>query len=145
MWQVRSALGRAISGATGARCTKQPSCQTVTDNTINSLRVNEGRSAAARGGLLRAAATHCGRHLLVNRGISSSPGLGERRGSAMRNGKEQSLRSVGKGTVRARSGTGWRALGDRPCDHGDARDLLLHPDAKDNQALLTSGVRAFPR
>src|SRR5213082_179038 len=82
--RVRSALGRAISGATGARFTKQPPCQTVIGNTINNLTVNEGRSAAARGGLLRAAATHCGRHLLV----------------------------------------------------------LLHPDAKDNQALLTSGVRA---
>ncbi len=85
--RVRSALGRAISGATGARFTKQPPCQTVIDNTINNLTVNDGRSAAARGGLLRAAAAHCGRHLLV----------------------------------------------------------LLQPDAKDNQALLTSGVRAFRR
>jgi len=59
----------------------------VIANVINNLTLNEGRSAAARGGLLRAAATHCGRHLLV----------------------------------------------------------LLHPDTKDNQALLTSGVRAFRR
>jgi len=70
---VRSALRRAISGATGASCTKQPSCQTVTDNTINSLRVNKGRSAAARGGLLRTAATHCGCQLSGNLSLRDAP------------------------------------------------------------------------
>ncbi len=40
---------------------------------------------------------------------------------------------------------GWRVLGDRPCDHDDARGLLLHPGVNDDQALVTSGVRAFRR
>ena len=39
---------------------------------------------------------------------------------------------------------GWRVLGDRPCDHDDARGLLLHPGVNGRSSLAHFGGSSVP-